>query len=115
MSDVFISYSHEDTDFVRDLVKPLQAEGFSVWWDHTIPPGKSWEDVIVGGIPDAKACVIICSRECISSRWVKDEATLALRGGKYLPIRIRVDEPPMGFRQIQAADLGAWNGNPHED
>jgi hypothetical protein len=114
MSDIFISYSHEDTDFVRDLVKPLQAEGFSVWWDHTIPPGKSWEDVIVGGIRDAKACVIIWSPDSIASRWVKDEATLALRADKYLPIRVGVEEPPMGFRQIQAADLAGWNGNAHD-
>jgi hypothetical protein len=114
MSDIFISYSHEDTDFVRDLVKPLQAEGFSVWWDHTIPPGKSWEDVIVGGIRDAKACIIIWSRDSIASRWVKDEATVALKAGKYLPILLGVEEPPMGFRQIQAADLAAWNGNAHD-
>jgi hypothetical protein len=25
VSDIFISYSHKDTDFARDLVKPLQA------------------------------------------------------------------------------------------
>ena len=67
MSDIFISYSHEDTAFIRDLVRPLEAEGFSVWWDHTIPPGKSWEDVIVGGIRDAKACLIIWSRDSIAS------------------------------------------------
>ena len=114
MSDIFISYSHEDTDFVRDLVKPLQAEGFSVWWDHTIPPGKSWEEVIVGGIRDAKACIIIWSRDSIASRWVKDEAAVALKAGKYLPILLGVEEPPMGFRQIQAADLAAWNGNAHD-
>ena len=53
MSDVFISYSHEDTEFVRDLVKPLEAEGFSVWWDHTIPPGKTWDEVIARGIREA--------------------------------------------------------------
>jgi hypothetical protein len=114
MSDIFISYSHEDTAFVRDLVKPLEAEGFSVWWDHTIPPGKSWEDVIVGGIRDAKACLIIWSQDSIASRWVKDEATVALRAGKYLPILVGVEEPPMGFRQIQAANLAAWNGNAHD-
>ncbi len=111
MADIFISYSHEDTAFVRDLVKPLEAEGFSVWWDHTIPPGKSWEDVIVGGIRDAKACLILWSRDSIASRWVKDEATVALRAGKYLPILVGVEEPPMGFRQIQAANLVGWNGN----
>jgi hypothetical protein len=111
MSDVFISYSHKDTDFVRDLVRPLEAEGFSVWWDHTIPPGKSWDDVIARGIREAKACIIVWSPDSVISDWVKEEATLAKEGGKYLPIQIGVDQPPMGFRRIQAADLRNWNGN----
>jgi hypothetical protein len=111
MSDVFISYSHKDTDFVRDLVKPLEAEGFSVWWDHTIPPGKTWDDVIARGIREAKACIIVWSPNSVISDWVKEEATLAKEGGKYLPIQIGADLPPMGFRRIQAADLRSWNGN----
>ena len=111
MSDVFLSYSHKDSDFVRDLVKPLQAEGFSVWWDHTIPPGKTWDDVIARGIREAKACIIVWSPNSVISDWVKEEATLAKEGGKYLPIQIADDLPPMGFRRIQAADLRNWNGN----
>jgi hypothetical protein len=111
MSDVFISYSHKDTDFVRDLVKPLEAEGFSVWWDHTIPPGKTWDDVIARGIREAKACIIVWSPNSVISDWVKEEATLAKEGGKYLPIQIAADLPPMGFRRIQAADLRSWSGN----
>jgi hypothetical protein len=111
MSDVFISYSHKDTDFVRDLVKPLQAEGFSVWWDHTIPPGKTWDDVIARGIREARACIIVWSQNSVISDWVKEEATLAKESGKYLPIQIGADLPPMGFRRFQAADLRGWNGN----
>ena len=111
MSDVFLSYSHKDSDFVRDLVKPLEAEGFSVWWDHTIPPGKTWDDVIARGIREAKACIIVWSPDSVVSDWVKEEATLAKEGGKYLPIQIAADLPPMGFRRIQAADLRHWNGN----
>src|SRR5580658_1518982 len=111
MSDIFISYSHKDTDFVRDLVKCVEAEGFSVWWDHTIPPGKTWDDVIARGIREAKACVIIWSPDSIISDWVKEEATLAKEGGKYLPIQVGTDQPPMGFRRIQAANLSQWKGN----
>jgi hypothetical protein len=111
MSDVFISYSHKDTDFVRDLVKSVEAEGFSVWWDHTIPPGKTWDDVIARGIREAKACIILWSPDSVISDWVKEEATLAKEGGKYLPIQVGTDQPPMGFRRIQAANLSQWKGN----
>jgi hypothetical protein len=111
MADVFLSYSHKDTDFVRDLVRFVEAEGFSVWWDHTIPPGKTWDDVIARGIREAKACIIIWSPDSVISDWVKEEATLAKEGGKYLPIQVGTDQPPMGFRRIQAANLSQWNGN----
>jgi hypothetical protein len=111
MADVFLSYSHKDTDLVRDLVRYVEAEGFSVWWDHTIPPGKTWDDVIARGIREAKACVIIWSPESVISDWVKEEATLAKESGKYLPIQVGTDQPPMGFRRIQAANLSQWKGN----
>ena len=111
MADVFLSYSHKDTDLVRDLVRYLEREGFSVWWDHTIPPGKTWDDVIARGIREAKACIILWSPDSVVSDWVKEEATLAKEGGKYLPIQVGTDQPPMGFRRIQAANLSQWNGN----
>jgi hypothetical protein len=114
MSDIFISYAHEDTDFVRGLVKPLEAEGFSVWWDHSIPPGKQWEDIIEHGIKEAKACIVVWSPAAIAAEFVRDEARMAKAGGKYLPVLIGVGEPPIGFRQIQAANLGAWHGNAHD-
>jgi TIR domain len=111
MADIFISYSHKDTDIVRDLVPALQAEGFSVWWDHTIPPGKTWDDVIATGIRDAKACIIVWSSNSVVSDWVKEEATIAKEGNKYLPVQVGADLPPLGFRRIQSADLRNWDGN----
>lgn len=106
-----MSYSHKDTDIVRDLVRFVEAEGFSVWWDHTIPPGKTWDDVIARGIREAKACIIVWSPDSVISDWVKEEATLAKEAGKYLPIQVGTDQPPMGFRRIQAANLSQWKGN----
>jgi TIR domain len=114
MSDIFISYSHKDTDVVRDMVPSLKAEGFTVWWDHTIPPGKTWDDVIARGIREAKACIIVWSASSVVSDWVKEEATIAKEGGKYLPVQFGPDLPPLGFRRIQSADLRNWNGNPQD-
>jgi hypothetical protein len=110
MSEVFISYAHEDQPFVRQLVAGLEGSGLSVWWDHTIPPGKTWDEVIARGIQEAKACIIIWSPHSIGSDWVKEEATLAKDGRKYLPVQIGA-EPPMGFRRIQAANLSDWDGD----
>ena len=61
MADIFISYAHEDQAFVRRMVPALEAGGFSVWWDHTIPPGQSWDTFIARGIKEAKACIVVWS------------------------------------------------------
>lgn len=46
MTDIFVSYATEDRDRVRPLVEVLEAEGWDVFWDREIPPGRSWDDVI---------------------------------------------------------------------
>lgn len=111
MADVFISYAHEDQAFVRRIVPALEAEGFSVWWDHTIPPGKSWDTFIAKGIEEARCCIVVWSTHSVASDWVKEEATLAKTGEKYLPVAISDDQPPVGFRRIQAANLKGWSGD----
>lgn len=111
MTDIFISYAHEDQPFVRRIVPGLEAEGFSVWWDHTIPPGKSWDTFIAKGIAEARCCIVVWSPHSIGSDWVKEEATLGKDARKLLPVTIDGAEPPVGFRRIQAANLDNWNGD----
>jgi hypothetical protein len=111
MADIFISYAHKDQAFVRRMVSTLEAEGFSVWWDHTIPPGQSWDSFIARGIKEAKAAIVVWSQNSVDSEWVKEEAQLARGSGKYLPVTIDGGEPPMGFTRIQAASLSDWSGD----
>ncbi len=42
MGHVFISYSHEDSEYVEKLEKKLIREGFDVWIDHRIDYGTNW-------------------------------------------------------------------------
>ncbi len=111
MTDVFISYAHEDQAFAERLAQALEAEGLSVWWDHNIPPGSTWETFIARGITEARCCIVVWSGHSVASDWVKEEATLAKDGGKYLPVAISDEQPPMGFRRIQAAHLEGWSGD----
>jgi len=82
-----------------------------VWWDHTIPPGRTWETYIARAINEARCCIVVWSAHSIASDWVKEEATLAKESGKYLPVAIDDEQPAMGFRRIQAAQLKGWRGD----
>ena len=112
MADVFISYSHDDQPFVRRIASALEAEGCSVWWDHSIPPGQTWDSHIARGIKEAKAAIVVWSQYSVNSDWVKEEASIAREAGKYLPVQIDENPPPIGFSRIQAAQLIGWNGDP---
>ena len=54
MSDIFISYASEDRERIQPLVRALEQAGWSVFWDRTIPAGKTWREVIGGEIRDAR-------------------------------------------------------------
>jgi TIR domain len=43
LSDIFISYAREDLRRAKQLAEALKAQGWSVFWDRTIPAGKSWQ------------------------------------------------------------------------
>ena len=46
MTDVFFSYSSKDRERVRPIRDALVAEGFDVFWDQEVPPGRNWDEWI---------------------------------------------------------------------
>jgi hypothetical protein len=58
LSDIFISYAEEDREQARRLAEALKAQGWSVFWDRTILPGKTWRQVIDTTLHEAR-CVIV--------------------------------------------------------
>ena len=65
MADIFISYASEDRSRVEPLAHSLEDHGWSVWWDRTIPPGKSFDQVIQEAITAAKCVVVLWSEKSI--------------------------------------------------
>lgn len=111
MSDVFISYASEDRESILPLVEHLQRQGWSVWWDRKIPPGKNFDEVIEDAIEVARCVVVVWSKSSIISRWVKTEASEGDRRGILVPVQIDSASIPLEFRRLQAAQLQDWNGN----
>src|ERR1700733_9064369 len=111
MSDIFISYAREDRRRAGALVKALEAQGWSVWWDWVTPTGKQFRRVIEEEINKARCVVVLWSATSIESDWVIEEASEGKESGILLPVLIEKVRQPMGFRSMHAADLVGWEGD----
>ena len=111
MADVFISYKKEDLRRVEPLARALSAAGYEVWWDHRIPAGRSYRDVIGAALQSAKCVMVVWSNLSAGAQWVLDEADEGKRRGVLLPVLIDDVEIAYGFRQIEAARLVGWSGD----
>lgn len=115
MTDVFISYAQEDERRVRPLVKALEAENWSVFWDRQIPVGQTWESHIGSALEEAGCVLVFWSVHSVKSAAVKEEAGEGARRGQLVPVRLDEVEPPLGrgFRDIQFADLTGYKPGRH--
>ena len=111
MSHIFVSYASEDRDRIMPVVRALEATGWSVFWDRTIPVGETWQKIIGAEIEACRCMVVIWSAASINKEWVYEEASEGKRRGVLAPVLIDDIIPPIGFRTIQAAKLEGWNGN----
>lgn len=113
MADVFVSYKKSDRDRVRALVDNLRAAGLDVWWDEGIAPSMSWRGEIAKQLQSAKCVVAVWTHDSVDhegGQWVMEEATHGLRRRVLAPVRLDLVEPPLGFGEVQYADLAAWSG-----
>lgn len=113
MARIFLSYAHEDQAAAKRIVDALDREGLEAWWDHQIPPGRTWAQMIGERISAAQAIIVVWSARSVESNFVQEEAQMALDAGKLLPVRIDDSQPPVGFRRLHAANLGDWRGDPN--
>ena len=109
---VFISYSHEDKEFVEQLAFQLVAHRANVWLDKwELSVGDSIINKIQDAIKTASALLIILSRSSVESEWCKKELTSGLlreleeRRVVVLPIVIDDCEIPLFLRDKLYADF----------
>jgi len=113
MSDVFVSYKAEDRRRVEPLVRALEQDGLSVWWDAHIGGGDQWRETILKNLEASRCVLVIWSKRSAGpeGEFVRDEATRAKRRNAYLPVRIDKVDPPLGFGEMQAISLQSWKGD----
>jgi hypothetical protein len=118
MSEIFISYASEDRPRAKIIAEALEHQGYSVWWDVDIPPGKTFDNTIKIELDSAKCIIVLWSWKSVLSDWVKEESSEGVKRKILIPVLIDDVEIPLGFKRIQAARLIDWSGtlpNPEFD
>jgi hypothetical protein len=110
---VFVSYSHEDTKWLKMLIihlTPLERKGMVERWDDTrIKSGQDWRIEIAKAIESAKVAVLLISAFFMASEFIMNSEVPALlakakdHGTVILPVLISpcISEP---LSQFQAAN-----------
>jgi len=111
MADIFVSYSHNDGLKVTRLVRALESQGWSVWWDRDLIPGSLWDPTITKELRSAKCVIVAWSEASATSAMVKEEAALALAHDKLVPVSLDQTGPPPQFGNIEVLDLSRWLGS----
>ena len=109
---LFVSYSRGDQAAAIPVIKALEQQGFSVWWDGLLKGGDNFLPTTQAALENADAVVVLWSRAAIDSHWVRDEATVGRDRRRLVPLTIDGSLPPLGFRQFQVIDISGWNGKP---
>lgn len=78
MSNIFISYSRQNTALAEWIEEKLDSAGHSVFRDNRIDPGDLWMKRIEQEIKKADLCLILLTQASLSSKHVAEEVKYAM-------------------------------------
>ena len=110
MSHIFISYSSKDRSTTKKLATVFEKQGWKVWWDKNLKPGKAFDTAISKALDTANCIVVLWSPNSVESNWVLEEAYEGLNREILVPGLIKETRLPFGYRRAQYIDLSKWKG-----
>ncbi len=76
----FISYSHQDMDFVKKLSRKLFLKGIDCWFDESqLLAGQELSPELVSAIEKNDKFLLCCSQHSFASEWVGRELECAIK------------------------------------
>lgn len=109
---IFISYCHQDKDFVDKLAAHLVKNKVRVWIDRwELNVGDSIVDKVQSAIQEASALIVVISKASIKSEWCKKELSAGLlreleeKRVMVLPVLIEDCDIPLFLREKLHADF----------
>jgi hypothetical protein len=116
--DIFLSYKSKDNPKAKIIAEALEQKGYSVFLERKIPVGRVFDEYIQEKLNEAKCVIVLWSNESVISDWIREEAKMGMNKGILIPVLIEEVKPPIGFSNIQVAQLIDWEGelpNPEFD
>ncbi|MBD2498773.1 TIR domain-containing protein [Nostoc sp. FACHB-280] len=110
MTQVFLSYSEKERDFMEKIAKILMRESFTVWTNKTdIQSGTDFVESIYRGIEEADNLVFLMSPASLQSEYCQMELSHAFSLKKrIIPLLIEqvdIEQIPVELRTLQFIDL----------
>lgn len=106
MGHIFISYSHNDSDYAHKLAENLQKIGFEAWIDERLDYGSQWPQELQKQLDSCSAFIVIMSPRSYESDWVQSELQRARRKSKPIfPMLLEGDEPWLSVESTQYYDV----------
>jgi len=102
MVDVFISYSRKDRERCNAIREALGQLDVNVWSDVGIGAGSAFDREIERQIEDARALLVLWSKDSVESDWVRNEARTGKVRDRLVAVQIDQCELPLEFHSIQA-------------
>lgn len=79
---IFISYSHQDSRRVLDVLKILDGENCRLWYDSGIQVGTNWPEMVASHLLYSSIVVFFISKEFIRSRYCQREVNYSVAENK---------------------------------
>lgn len=104
--DVFISYSHKDSNIADAVCNRLERGGIRCWYaPRNIQPGHEWAEDIINALGQSKIMVLIFTDSSNDSTQVKREVSTAVSSGvTIIPFKC-TDSEPSGSMQYYLSTL----------
>lgn len=74
---IFLSYSHRDAEAAAEIIRDMNLDGFRIWYDEGLVPGKEWDENIARAIVNCSYFVALMSANYLDSANCRDELNFA--------------------------------------
>ena len=92
---IFLSYSHKNKDKAEEIIRRLNEEGYRIWYDEGLTPGKEWNANIADKIDQCGYLFALITKHYSDSQPCRNELVYAMdKKKRVIPVYLEDIELP---------------------